>query len=266
MPHKRRDIIDIIEQKADAGQLSQSTHVLAVLRKMFNWAVEEDYLSASPVSGVKPRGKANKRDRILSDSEVVTIWKALPEAPLASQTRAIIKILFLTGQRSGEVCGMMPSEVNFEEATWAIPNHRTKNRLTHIVPLTYPAMNVLADEMKPDHEPDRPVFCRVEKAVESNAISKAVRLKLQVCDEPWTPHDIRRTVATGMAEIGIQPHVIEACLNHISGFRAGVAGVYNRAAYDKEKRNALDRWAEHFVSIVSGATPKIVSLKREASK
>lgn len=262
---KRRDIIDILEQKADAGRLSQSTHVLAVLRKMFNWAVENDYLTASPASGIKPRGKAVKRDRILSNDELRSIWNAIPEASLAPQTRDIIKLLFLTGQRSGEVCGLMPAEVDFDEATWTIPNYRTKNGLTHIVPLSDQAIEILSDAQLSNNDPDRPLFCRVEKAIESNAISKAVRLKLQVSEESWTAHDIRRTVATGMAEIGIQPHIVEACLNHISGFRAGVAGVYNRAAYDKEKRRALDMWAEHLESVIGGQPSNVISITSASS-
>jgi integrase len=77
----------------------------------------------------------------------------------------------------------------------------------------------------------------------------------------WTPHDLRRTAATRMAELGVQPHVIEAVLNHVSGHKAGVAGIYNRATYDKEKRLALNLWATHLLSVIEGRKSNILPLR-----
>lgn len=261
MSVKRRDLLDIIEAKADAGHIAQSRQVLAVLRKMYGWAVDSDYLDASPAAGIKPRGKVVKRDRVLSESEMRQIWNALPDASIANETRDIIRLLFLTGQRSGEVCGMMRSEIDLKAAMWTIPKERTKNGLAHTVPLTEQAMSILdrvSDRLT--FADDGPIFSRIGVPIESNAISKAVRLKFQLFNDNWTPHDIRRTVATGMAGIGIQPHIVEACLNHISGFRAGVAGTYNRATYDREKRNAFDRWAEHFGNLINERNAVIVPI------
>lgn len=262
---KRRDILDIIEAKAEAGFVAQSRQILAVIRKMFNWAVDSDYLEASPARGIKPRGKATRRDRVLSREEVQAIWQALPVASLSDPTRDVFRLLFLTGQRSGEVCGMMRDEIDLDRATWTIPAARTKNGLTHVVPLSDAAMDIVAQAIERLFgDDDAPLFSRVGEPIESNAISKAARLKLQVTQSPWTPHDIRRTAATGMAEIGIPPHIVEAVLNHISGFRAGVAGIYNRALYEPEKRNALDRWAAHLGAIVAGKTSKVVPMKAGA--
>lgn len=262
MAVKRRDLLDIIEAKSEAGRIAQSRNVLATLRKMFNWAVDSDYISASPATGIKPRGKASKRDRVLSNEEIAEIWNVLPNAALSNETRQIIQLLFLTGQRSGEVCGITRGELDFNTAMWIIPKERTKNGLAHTVPLNSLALDILNENILPDREQiNEPLFSRIGVPIESNAISKAVRLHLQIGGERWTPHDIRRTVATGMAELGIQPHVVEAVLNHISGFRAGVAGVYNRAAYDNEKRRALDMWAEHLDAIVNERTALVVPLK-----
>lgn len=262
MAVKRRDLLDIIEAKSESGRIAQSRNVLATLRKMFNWAVDSDYLTASPAAGIKPRGKASKRDRVLSNEEIAEIWNALPNAALSNETRQIIRLLFLTGQRSGEVCGITYGELDFKTAMWIIPKERTKNGLAHTVPLNSLALDILNENILPDSEQTNDLlFSRIGVPIESNAISKAVRLHLQITEDRWTPHDIRRTVATGMAELGIQPHVVEAVLNHISGFRAGVAGVYNRAAYDKEKRLALDMWAEHLAVIVNERTALIVPLK-----
>ena len=79
---------------------------------------------------------------------------------------------------------------------------------------------------------------------------------------PWRLHDLRRTAATGMAEIGVAPHIVEAALNHVCGARAGVAGIYNRAAYAAEKKAALERWAAHVERLVSGKPAKVVALRR----
>ncbi len=262
---KRRDVLDIIEAKADAGFIAQSTQVLAVTRKMFNWAVDSDYLASSPATGIKPRGKAVKRDRVLSAAEIKKIWKAIGEAALSAQTRDIIRLLFLTGQRSGEVCGMRRGEIDLDRALWTIPSERTKNGLTHVVPLSLAARAIIENLISDDSEAAAPLFSRVGEPIESNAISKAVRLKLQIGDEGWTPHDARRICATGMADIGIALHIVEAVLNHVSGFRSGVAGVYNRSRYEPEKRRALDRWAEHLDAIVRDRAAKVVPLRTEAT-
>lgn len=246
---KKRAIIDIVEAKAEAGKGAASTNVLAVLRKMFSWAVDEDYLPASPVTGVKPRSKPVKRDRVLSDAEIVSLWNALQEARISQAMADIIWLLLLTGQRSGEVSGMMRSEVDVGAARWVIPKERTKNGQEHIVPLSKPALAIveMAIARSDMDAEDAPLFTRTGEPIESNAVAQAVRLKLQkpVSNQRFTPHDFRRTVATGMADLGIVPHIIEAVLNHISGFRAGVAGVYNRAKYETEKADALEKWADH---------------------
>jgi integrase len=259
---KRRDVLDIIDAKAEAGKLTQSTHVLATVRKMFGWAVDEDYLEASPAAGVKPRAKPVTRDRVLSVGEVRTVWNALPEAAIQSVTADVFRLLFLTGQRSGEVCGIVRSEIDISAAIWIIPGARTKNGLTHLVPLSSSALAIVARRLEAanDHR-DAPLFSRTGEPFESNAIAKAAKAKLQVTEQKWTPHDIRRTVATMMAELGILPHVIESVLNHISGFRAGVSGVYNRSKYEPEKRRALDQWALRLDEIVMSKPAKILPMR-----
>ncbi|MFC3323315.1 tyrosine-type recombinase/integrase [Mesorhizobium cantuariense] len=251
---KRRDILDIIEAKADAGHGAASTNILAVVRKMFAWAVDTDRLPSSPVTGVKPRSKPVRRDRVLSDAEIRSIWNALPDATVSPAMRDIIRLLFLTGQRSGEVAGGMRSEVDVGVATWALPAARTKNGQAHTVPLSPPALAIMeaAVGRTDAGEPDAALFSKTGAPIASNAVAQAARLKLQKSNRAWTPHDIRRTVATGMAGLGVPPHIIEAVLNHISGFRGGVAGVYNRHSYEVEKRDALEKWADHLIQLCFG--------------
>jgi integrase len=252
---RRRDVIDIIESKSEAGKGAASTNVLAVMRKMFSWAVDGDYLASSPVTGVKPRSKPVRRDRVLSDVEITGLWKMLQDAALSQAMADIVWLLMLTGQRSGEVCGMMRSEVDLDAARWTIPKERTKNGLEHVVPLSAPALAIvrMAVNRSDFDADDVPLFTRTGEPIESNAVAQAVRLKLQAGNERYTPHDFRRTVATGMSDLGVAPHVVEAVLNHISGFKAGVAGIYNRAKYEPEKAEALTLWAEK-LSRLTGQT------------
>lgn len=247
---KRADIREIIDAKVDDGKAPTARLILAVVRKMMNWAVEKDLMEVSPANGIKVGGKLTRRDRVLSNEELAQVIKAIPEAALADETRQVLMLLIYTGQRSGEVCGMRRREVNVDQATWIIPGERTKNGLKHVVPLSEPALAILSDALsEAEDELSAPLFTRVGEPIETRSIAQATRKALQLFEERWTPHDLRRTVATGMAGIGIQPHIVEACLNHISGFRAGVAGTYNRAQYEPEKRHALDKWSKYLKSL-----------------
>ena len=264
---KRRDVLDIVEAKADAGHLAQSTQVLAVVRKMFNWAVDAEHVPTSPATGIKPRGRAVRRDRVLSPDEIRAVWNALPSASLSEPTRDVFRLLFLTGQRSGEVCGMVRGEIDLDRRLWNLPGARTKNGQGHSVPLSDTAFEIVERAIEVACEDaSAPLFSRTGAPIESNAIAKAARLQLQVTGEAWTPHDIRRTVATGMAELGVAPHVIEAALNHLSGFRAGVAGTYNRHRYASEIRRALDVWAERLDAIVTGRAGVVTPFSRPREK
>ncbi|MEQ9069890.1 MAG: tyrosine-type recombinase/integrase, partial [Gimesia chilikensis] len=155
-------------------------------------------------------------------------------------------------------------EINLESESWILPASRTKNGLAHVVPLVGEAFEIVRNRLSVcDREPDAALFAHVAgKPIEPNAIAQAVRKKLQIFDEPWTPHDARRSAATGMAGIGIFPHIIEAVLNHISGFRGGVAGVYNRNQYEPEKRAALLRWTAEIYAPAHRRNSNVVAMIR----
>lgn len=264
----KRDVLDVIENKAEAGHLTSANRLLAVVRKLCNWAVAEDYLAVSPAMGVKPRSKPVSRDRVLVPGEIAKVWNALPGAAVRDITRDCFRLLLLTGQRSGEVSGMRRGEIDIDARTWTIPADRVKNGRAHVVPLSTMALTIIERRLEViDEERDAPLFAHIGEPMPSNALAHACRLKLQVLEDQWTTHDLRRTVATQMAEIGILPHVIESVLNHISGFKSGVAGVYNRNAYEPEKRAALDAWAQRLEEIVMGKQTgrgNVVALARRA--
>lgn len=167
----------------------------------------------------------------------------------------------LTGQRASEIAELRWDEVGDEQIT--LPGERTKNARSHIIPLSEAAKGILPWSRKGNR---KFVFGRDDTGFNGWGKAKE-KLDARIAEgkkklEHWTPHDLRRSVATRMAELGVQPHIVEAVLNHISGHKGGVAGIYNRATYDKEKREALNFWAEHVIAVVEGRTAKVLPLKR----
>ena len=222
------------------GQMSSRALVMyAVLSKMFGWLAENRRLGLNPCTGVAHPATQPPRERVLRDTEVATFWRAARAE--RKEFAAVLMLLLLTGQRRGEVRGLRRSELSDDGDTWTIPGERTKNRRVHVVPLSKLARDIVAG-----------VGTKSEIMFTTNGRAPVVigskikrRLDAAMKTTPWRLHDLRRTAATGMAELGVQPHIIEAVLNHVSGHRAGVAGTYNRAAYAAEKKAALEKWAAH---------------------
>ena len=126
------------------------------------------------------------------------------------------------------------------------------------MPLASPALTIVRQAMARTHH--EALFSRTGEPFESNAVSHAARMKLQVLDTPWKPHDLRRTFVTLAGDLDIAPHIIETTINHVSGFRAGVAGVYNKNRYAVRVRAALDKWADHLMAVVEGSSGDVVRL------
>lgn len=247
-----------LERRVDGPSKSRALVMFATLSKLFGWLVERRRLVQNPCTGVARPATQQSRDRVLSDAEVIAFWRA------ASKERvefcALLNLLLLTGCRLSEVAGMRRTELSDDGATWTIPGERTKNHRTHVVPLPPMARDLLAS-VGTDGDLVFTTNGKVPVRVGSK-IKK--RLDAAVKTAPWRLHDLRRTCATGMAEIGVAPHVVEACLNHVSGAKSGVAGVCNRAQYAAEKRAALERWAAHVEGMVAGRTAKVLALHGKA--
>lgn len=236
----------------DSGPFA-SNRARAALSAFFSWAIGEGLVGATPVLGTNKATEEISRDRVLNTVELEAVWKEAGEGDYA----AIVRLLILTGQRREEVGGMLWSEIDTKGAVWAIGAERTKNGLAHAVPLTAPALTVLSNLER--REGRDLIFGAGDGAFQGwsnakTALDKRVLARLAKDKHPplrpWRLHDIRRTVATGMADGGVQPHVIEAVLNHVSGHKAGVAGVYNRASYVAEKREAVGMWARQIAALV----------------
>jgi integrase len=260
---ERRTIANRLSEIEQASGNRTRNSVRATLHAMYAWAIQEGMVEFNPVTGTS-RAPEKSRDRVLSATELKAIWNALP----ADHFGAIIKLLALSGARANEIAALRWDEVH--DNMIVLPAERTKNSRSHIIPLSESARAIINAQPRratTDGKPRELVFGFGEGAFAgwgkcrerlNEHITKATGKALP----HWTPHDLRRTAATGMAELGVQPHVIEAVLNHVSGHRAGVAGIYNRASYEREKAVALDLWADRLTAIVEGRKSKVTPLRR----
>jgi integrase len=255
----QRDIASLLAKVTkDSGQTA-SNQTRSTLCSLFSWVVKEGIrLPEGNVASYTNKHKQNSRDRVLTDAELKAIWNACPDRDFG----AIIKLLILTGQREAEIGGLRSDEVHDEQIV--LPGERTKNKRAHIIPLSDAAKAILC-KFRDNHRTY--LFGRDDVAGFKGWGFAKHGLDARIGEagkppEHWTLHDLRRTVATRMAELGVQPHIIEAVLNHVSGHKGGVAGIYNRATYDKEKREALNLWAEHVTALVEGRKAAVVPLAR----
>jgi len=220
----------------------------AALSKFFSWAMGEGLADANPVIGTnKAAGDAGGRERVLTDAELVAVWNAAPDSAFGR----IVKLLALTGQRCSEIGDLSRSEIDTAERLIALPGARTKNGRAHSVPLSDDAMAIVEASLAAT---DRELIFGVGKGGFGGWSKARGALDTASGVKDWTLHDLRRTWATRAADCGVQPHVIEACLNHVSGHKAGVAGVYNRAIYAVEKRQAMEAVANYIKTALAKAS------------
>jgi integrase len=245
---KRADVAARLQQIVQDSGNASAARARSDLSAMFTWAMKEGLTESNPVIATNnPAQGTLPRERVLDDAEMRLVWRACSDDDFGR----IVKLLLLTGSRCSEIGSMQWSEVDGDTVT--ISSTRTKNHRAHTLPLPPTALELL-----PASRGARPyVFGARGEGFSAWAYSKMVLdTRIATAGKPlahWVLHDLRRTAATGMANIGIEPHIIEAILNHISGHKAGVAGIYNRASYDKGKRAALAQWADHVEALVRGA-------------
>lgn len=247
---KRSDLAAIWDRLQDRPAVARLTH--ATLRKLFRWALSRGDLERSPLEGVEAPPPVAARDRVLSDDELAAVWSGAEAIgwPFAG----LLKLLMLTGQRREEVAGLSWEELDRAGSTWILPAARSKNGKPHLVPLSAPALAVLDEVAGGDEWPARGLVFSTTGTTPVSGFSKVKRrlddhlgAALGEPAPPWRLHDLRRTVATGLQRLGIRFEVTEAVLNHSSGSRSGIAGVYQRYDWALEKRDALTAWGD-FIS------------------
>ena len=235
----------------------QANRTLAVIRKLMNWAVEEEIIMDSSADKVKPPGgKETARERVLTHDEIKALWDACGE--LGQPFGAFMRMLLVTGQRRGEVAAMRWDEI--KDDLWVLPGEKTKNGKSHDVPLSPLAVEILdglpkrgAHVFTTLRRGDRPIsgFSRAKKQVDQ--ISSVTG---------WVIHDLRRTAATGIAALKVPAVVCAKLLNHSDRSVQGITAIYNRHEYAEEKRDALNAWANKVKSIVTqGGDDNVVQLR-----
>jgi len=238
----RRDVTRVIDAKAAP---ITARRLFEDIRAMIRWAVARGDLDHNPIDGMKGPPISKPRTRALSDDEIRILWSRLDQ--VSPTVGKIIKLCLVTAQRVGEVSGICSAEIDLAKRLWNIPAERVKNGHPHSVPLSALALDIIDD-----------VGGRIAIA---NYVSQAIkRAQDRLGIEHWTPHDLRRTALTKMAELGIAPIVLGHIANHRTTTKAGITlGVYVQHQYEREKREALELWADRLQGIIGGAA-KVVAI------
>jgi integrase len=252
----RRDVAFRLTKIAAENGSITAARARAVLSAFYVWAMGHGLSEQNPVLGTIKPEDSKPRERVLSDAEIVALWRASEHDAFGK----IVKLLLLTGCRRMEICGLRWSEIDMETGILRLPPERTKNGRAHTLPLPPMALDIIGAVPRMVGR-DHLFGERSDLGFTQWGAKRELEARLGDKVAEWTLHDLRRTAATGMANIGVQPHIIEAVLNHVSGHKVGVAGIYNRSSYEREVTAALALWADHVRVLVEGGEKKIVPLR-----
>ena len=241
----KREVVELVSAISGRGAPAAANKTLKSIKTFFKWCVGRAVLEKSPAEGVPLPGREHARDRVLNDIELAKVIRAARK--MNGVYGGIVEFLALSGQRREEVAQATWDEFDFQQRTWTLPKERTKNGKSHVVHLTKASIALLQRMPKigayafstPASKPYRD-FSAAKR--ELDAISGVVN---------WRLHDLRRTCVSGMARLGVAPHVADKILNHQAGTISGVAAVYQRHDFLSERREALERWAAHVITIAS---------------
>jgi integrase len=243
------------------------------------WALAQGIIANDPTHGMtKPIKKEIVRDRELSPAEIATFWRNVDQLPTTPALRIAMKLSLVTAQRIGEVCGIAKSELVLDgpAPVWTLPRERAKNSEGHRVPLSPMAVSLIREALalqKPkDGEPESPWLFPArakrdgsDRPIEGHAAAVALfRGRHKLGMSHFRIHDLRRTAATRMAEMGINPYTISLVLNHVSASKSTITGkVYVQYSFDREKREALDAWSARLERIIAGKdTVNVIALSK----
>jgi integrase len=245
----RRDVAVIITNIAAKAPVSAArgrSHLAA----LFSWAIANGIAENNPVEHTAdPSGHIQARERVVNDTELKSIWNSCADDDYG----IIVRLLILLGCRREEIGDMRWSEIN--NGIWTIPAERCKNHRSHTLRLPALALDIIAKVPQ-----DGDYLFGFRGAGFTRWGQSKTTLDERCGVKSWRLHDLRRTFATGLANLGLPPHTIEAALNH-AGHRSGVSGVYNKATYETEVAIALQRWADHIISITTSAERKVIPLR-----
>jgi integrase len=240
----RRTIAQLLGEIEERSGPVARNRVRTSLSAMFGWSIREGLTELNPVSGTGKADEGPSRDRVLTEGELKSILKALSTDPFSE----IIRLLVLTGQRRNEIGGLMWNEIDLNRGLICLPADRVKNNRNHEVPISRQVKEILL------RQPRLNEFVFGKKWNGWSEDKARLDRRLNGCVAHWTLHDCRRAAATHMCDkLDVQPHIVEAVLNHLSGHRAGVAGIYQRAKYEGQMRSALEAYADWIEGLQSSA-------------
>ncbi len=258
----RSDVVRIIDDiETNSGKVS-ADRARTALSTLFAWAIDRGYgIEANPTLNIRSRSQAGPRTRVLTEEELIAVWKACG----GDDYGRIVRLLILTGQQRNEIGDLAWPEIDLEKHQIDLPERRTKNKRRHLIPLSTQALAQL-----PDRRDGRDMLFGARGTGYGGWTHSKTGLDARIAEtrgqalDAWTVHDLRRSFVTHISEQGFAlPHVVEAIVNHVSGAKSGVAGTYNHAAYAAEKRQALELWGNYVESLVDGRVSKVVPLRSE---
>ena len=240
----KRDIVELASEIAQRGTPMAANTLLKVIKTFLNWCVGRAVIDASPAEGVPLPGKEVARDRVLTNNELASVIRAARQ--IGGAYGGIVEMLALTGQRREEVAQMVGDEIDFNSRTWTLPGSRTKNGKPHIVHLSEACIKLIKRASRSGSY----VFSISGVRPFQNFTNAKRALDELSGVTGWRLHDLRRTCVSGMARLGVPPHVADKILNHQSGTISGVAAVYQRHDFLAERKLALERWGQYIETLV----------------
>ena len=248
---RRADIVGLVSAVAAKGFGVQATRAFTEMMAFLRWCEESEYVDGIPAIRKKEMrkhgaAKESPRQRVLSDDEITELWKEV--ADLGPGTRDFVRLLLLTGQRRDEIRLMTWEEIDMKRALWIIPNTRYKTHIDHAVPLSSPVMDILRSRWSKDAR-GYVLTGRKDGTPFNGQASSLRRLQVSMGDyPPFTLHDLRRTVRTGLAKLGIDAETAARLIGHLP---QGMQRVYDMHDRLPEKRKALQVWAQHLDTLTA---------------
>lgn len=243
----RQDVRGVLQSVYDRGAPIQANRTLALVRSIFNWGIEQDLVESNPSLGIKPLSRENPRDRVLNDDEIRAAWAAFEE--IGGLMGELLKLRLVTAQRGAEVKTMRWQDVDLVKGWWTIPKEVAKNGKSHRVPLSALALAILTELHKQTGEKDWVFPSRTKPGQPIKYVQKAAERVKDKSRVDFVLHDLRRTSATTISSITSRRDIVKRILNHSEG--NDVTGIYDRYAYDNEKRLAMDAWCDRLVDILT---------------